>query len=521
MKRNQRRVQTKVNKIFEKYICKLVIIIFLIIHAILICDSLRRTGYNAGGNGYFGEDVFFESDSLITNILLVILFVAVIGLIIFVLSKLFGNETNSNKKILWVVMGLSGIMSLIWVFSLREYPQADQYFICEAAVQMNHGDFSSLQKGGYAAIYQQQLGMITLLRLFFKVFGDMRWLPFQAFNALFVPVIIYGGYQITRIISKNSISAERIYLILSFSFVPMYIYTPYIYGEIMSTAFSILGIWMFLECCCHLTWYKLLALGVSMGIAVQLRENCIIVAVAMILSCILILIRGEWKESFLIALATVMGIGLFWGAIHHGIYAKYIGEEVEGMPATLHIAMGTNDDGVNAGYYNVYNYATFVESDYNAKVADQKAKQKLAEFITFCKENPRYAIDFYARKIEGQWNVPMLQCLPMNGKYNEEAICGVAKAMYFGKISDWSQDFMNIWQQVLYLSAAFLIWKKRKEWNKIEYFILPIIVIGGFLFSILWEAKARYIFIYIVLLIPLAANGLNNFLNVRKKDEME
>lgn len=42
------------------------------------------------------------------------------------------------------------------------------------------------------------------------------------------------------------------------------------------------------------------------------------------------------------------------------------------------------------------------------------------------------------------------------------------------------------------------------------YFVMNIF--GGFLFHMLWEAKARYILGYFVLLLPLAAFGLNEIL---------
>ena len=56
--------------------------------------------------------------------------------------------------------------------------------------------------------------------------------------------------------------------------------------------------------------------------------------------------------------------------------------------------------------------------------------------------------------------------------------------------------------------------------NKIsdESLLLLILLIGGFLFYILWEAKSRYIISYVVSIIPLVAlpidfNGLKNDIN--------
>ena len=41
--------------------------------------------------------------------------------------------------------------------------------------------------------------------------------------------------------------------------------------------------------------------------------------------------------------------------------------------------------------------------------------------------------------------------------------------------------------------------------------VLAYTIFGGFLFSMLWEAKARYILPYLIYGLPLAAIGLKSF----------
>ena len=56
------------------------------------------------------------------------------------------------------------------------------------------------------------------------------------------------------------------------------------------------------------------------------------------------------------------------------------------------------------------------------------------------------------------------------------------------------------------------------EWDKIDVYkrqeqylfcVLALLLIGGFLFQLLWEAKSRYIYYYMVLLLPLATLGIS------------
>lgn len=52
--------------------------------------------------------------------------------------------------------------------------------------------------------------------------------------------------------------------------------------------------------------------------------------------------------------------------------------------------------------------------------------------------------------------------------------------------------------------------------------ILPVMIIGGFLFSMIWEAKARYILPYYIAMFPMAVIGYQQFLpklNVKLKKQ--
>ena len=62
--------------------------------------------------------------------------------------------------------------------------------VFDYANALNDGDFNGIWKGRYLARYSQQLGLTTLLRGFFLIFGRGNYLSFQYFNACMLPVII-------------------------------------------------------------------------------------------------------------------------------------------------------------------------------------------------------------------------------------------------------------------------------------------------------------------------------------------
>ena len=50
--------------------------------------------------------------------------------------------------------------------------------------------------------------------------------------------------------------------------------------------------------------------------------------------------------------------------------------------------------------------------------------------------------------------------------------------------------------------------KSFKKRNDPVQILLPVLVLGGFLYHMLFEAKSQYIFVYAFFLMPLAAQGL-------------
>ena len=71
---------------------------------------------------------------------------------------------------------------------------------------------------------------------------------------------------------------------------------------------------------------------------------------------------------------------------------------------------------------------------------------------------------------------------------------------------------MNLYQLLIYGGVlAFTLAAARRR-LPLESYLLLIAVFGGFLFSVLWEAKARYVFPYFLMMTPYAAIGISALL---------
>ena len=178
------------------------------------------------------------------------------------------------------------------------------------------------------------------------------------------------------------------------------------------------------------------------------------------------------------------------------------------MPSTLWIAMGMQDSDGLCGWTNYYNVATYDASGHDAKLASQMALDDIKERLDFFAGNPREAASFYRQKFESQWSCPMYQSVQMNSRIEGQPVKIADRILNFGRIYRYIRAFADVHQSTIYLFAfAGLIVMLLKK-KGIENYILYVAVVGGMLFSLLWEAKARYCFPYYVFMQSAAAIGL-------------
>ena len=443
-------------------------------------------------------------DSLIGNLFYVVIILLVAGL-------WYHFAKRSNKKVnMDIIATMVSILVLLfgiyWVGATNTTVQADQYIICHLAEAFEFGDFSGLNQDEYLGSYPQQLGIITFLRLLYKMFGEEHYKAFQYFNALMASVFVLSGYHVVKHLSKDSKLAEAFYLILMILCVPFYCYIPFVYGEISSTALVMLAGWLYLSCLERFSWPKVIFMSFVMGAAIQFRKNTLIFLIAFVIVSIVKLLQKPDKHVLISIGGILLSVILFQSAINY-TYKDVTPEGNNEIPAILFVVMGTNEDNGMAGWHNFYEMWTFAEYNYHVEAATAIGLRDLKVFLLKCLDDPAYAVDFYYRKISSQWNVPMYQCLAMNNKIAGEQ-SPLAESVYFGSLREFAEAEMNIYQIMVYGGVLGLLLLIRKKWCHIENYLLLIGIFGGFLFSIIWEAKSRYVFPYFIMMIPYAAVGI-------------
>lgn len=478
----------------------------LVMFAILFYYSFGMTWKNSAVMNE--EMVYFHPDSLLGNALCTGCGI----LIIYIVCRIYDGLSDwlDTTKLAYLVCLCAALFGIYWIKAVNTSPIADQEIVCNLASAFNQGDVSSFEKGEYAGRNRHQLGLITIMRVVFFMFGDGNYRAFQYFSALLLPLIIFSGFKIVKRITRDSRYAEISYLLLILFCVPMYGYVPFVYGEVCSTAFVMLAAWMLTDCLNEFSWMKAVILAAAMGVAVQMRQNTLILCISFLIVVVMkVMDQRKWKTALV---GICMLTGVVGGQITvNAIYSPYIPEDSKATPSILYIVMGTGFDDNDAGWYNEYNDEIYKAYDYDPEAAAGQGYEDLRAFLWECREDPEYARFFYFKKLNTQWNAPMYQFISMNSNFAGEKST-FAEAVYYGGLRELLEKYMNIYQLLVYGGVLILMVIKRKAWVKIENHALLIGIFGGFLFSLMWEAKTRYVFPYFIMMLPYAAGGIAEIL---------
>lgn len=437
-------------------------------------------------------------------------------ILIYCIKKIDKLLNDKLVKIAAVVISvIITFFGFVWFRLTESYSIADQFMILETAqsVAKNMFDtFSTGDAGNYFSMYPHQLGLVHIYSFLFKFFNNTHSDVLQYSQAIFTGLTFFIGFKITDELFQKKI-VNIYYLLIMSSCFPLFFYSIYIYGEsigVTAIFFNIYAMIKLLKNKEERTWKKMLwyvTAIFSFTIAYNVRSGLVVVWVAFAILAILQLLKN-WKHwmPFLIVMLTLIS-ALCMQSIVKNYYVDKTGLEFnKGMSPWCWLSMGMQDSGREPGEYtglNVYIYnLSEGDKEQQKELSQTFMKQQAETFI----ENPEYLIQFYKRKAFNQWNEPSYGCYTMTRFYIDPP--AIVSSLYFGKIHNILYEFMNQIQSMNYLMilVAMLYLLLRK--HELYQYTIGIILIGGFLFSLIWEAKSRYVFPYIVISIPYVAYGL-------------
>lgn len=488
----------------------------LIVYGFLSVTSFFMTAYF---DMDYLETTYYKRDSVFLHFLITACFL----FLLYWAERKEILERISEKRLCILLLCYAAAFSGIWSVISHSIPTGDQAKVIDCAADFVRGEYYYLSPGKYLQIYPQQLGYVAFLELLFHIFEPSSYTAIEIINICFICAEFYMLYKITGLVFENK-KLTNLVLLLLFGFLPYLCFSTFIYGDLLGAPFALAAVYGYIR----FVKEKKLSFGIlailCLGISVLMKQNNLIVVVAVSLY---LLLKGlEQRKNgmsfgnlcFLMIVLSLLSVSVFDMAVKKQ-YEIRSGYEMEGGASPLmHIAMGMQEGEMAEGWYNGYILSSFWDCDEDFQKSADAAAQDIRDSFNNFISHPAYALKFYYRKIVSQWNNPTYECLWISHfeKVHDAPLSTIVQSIYEGKLHRIFLNFTNEYQWLLFAGAWIGMYSYRKKYT-LEQLFLALIVLGGFFFHILWEAKSRYVLFYVILMVPYAAVGYRQlmiFLNM-------
>lgn len=512
-------MHTKGSKVIEKILILVVVILGLISSLYLLYYNLR---YSYAMDLKYNQETFEYGDLIWLHVLSLVLFCFVVLVVCrsCVKREYIGSHKRRNGSLI-VFAGIMFLISLLWIFGIKNSPANDQGWVLDMISELEKGNYDVLLPHGYLGAVQFQIGLATVFWFIFKLFNNFNYQIIQVVNASCVFwLVIFNGWYIRKLTSKSYV--ETVYKVLAIACIPLYVYSAFVYGEMISITVGMVMVWLVYQYIQTDRMILIIPIGVCAVLGTMTRGNywVLIISISIMLGWYAVS-RKKWKYGIL--LVSIILLPILQKEIMISSYEYKAGFEMEaGMSKELWIAMGMQENGdVANGWYNGYNFKTYNEVGQDSEAASQLAKAYIRDRSEMFKNGAADWKTFYKEKFLSQWNEPTYECFSAT----DRVITGktpLAESIYSGTIHWYIEEFLNQYQLIIY--AGFLLYIVFSYLKKAPFlnYLIPIYVIGGMLFSALWEASSRYVFPYFVFMIPCAAYGWTSLCTMflEKKDRI-
>lgn len=440
------------------------------------------------------------------------------GAILLVLCRGVVYCVEKLPRIWHVVGGMVLFVSAVsfsawWIVNSANMPQSDAKAVYDIACRAKEHDLLPIAPtGSYMSLWPFQSGLVMFMETILRLIPNADEMTIQWMYLPFMALSLISGYMVVKKMFP-SIMTRVIWCILMFLCFPYYFFINNMYGDVPGIALTLFTMWMLLEYTDKPVWVKLVFAGMGLAVAVAVRKNTMIFCIACILVFgVQLLVYRKKQYLFVILLVLVSSAA---GAVLPGKVYEYRAKNTmgEGVPAIAYIAMGLQwSEGRSPGAWNGYHSDLFMECGYDSDLTAEISLESVEDSLEYMVKHPMYMTQFFYYKLVYQWAREDYGCLYATLDFYDNRT-SAAWDIYQGKAKDRYIDIMAIHQSVVYIGAVgFCIlgavrWKKKEDYN-IQNLIPLVAFIGGFLFSIIWEASSRAVMAYFVLIIPYAADGV-------------
>lgn len=461
---------------------------------------------------FMQSNVFYSQNHLIS-----LLFIIPIFIIFYNLFKIKRKIQNISLKKTIIFLILYYIIVSILQFIVLKYlsvnPNWDFGVVFDSAVNYaNNGIRANATYPEYFQYFPNNIMLFIIEVIFIKIgnlFGIKAIISCCIMNILFIDLALLLLFLVLRKKYDNMIGI--IGLIISFFFIPLFLYTPIFYSDTISLFIPLLILLLYLYVDDNKKNYIIFAcLGFILFLGWQIKISSIFILIAILFDYILNHKKIILNLLLMISVFIILTV-LFKTLIVNNKRFEFQQNEYGSYPFTHWIMMGVEDiEKDNSGRNSFGGYSS---EDYD-----------LSRKFTTGKEAMLFNINEYLNRVNKMGII----------KYSEflirKSVNVWTDGYYFAdtKLSlkprnsdNIIRNFMfqnektkflmiNLTQSVQYVFILFLIigsiFKLKDDNYKFDY--LRLTILGLFVFFLFWEARSRYIFNYIPIFILIIIEGV-------------
>ena len=492
----------KISMKFLKYSMGMIVCFFTIMSFLFS----QRLGQEDLGEFLNGAPIYEVKDNILFHIGGIIVVVSIFCLI----DKLCRtkNIQDFKLKVYQIVVAFLCTFIAFGIYAGgQRTPIDDQIQVIGAAQLFNEGNYTNLMAGGYVNMYPHQLGYISYLKIIFKLFGNGNYFAVQTINCIFIGGISYGISLIINMLTKK-VSCRIIGTLSTLVLFPVYMMNSWVYGDVPCLFFCLMLVYYYFRFCKNPTWKNSVFMLVFSVLSVVFRKNSLIILIALFVVSVIQFIKSRHGRLLLVVgMTCVIPILCTRGISTY--YEQVSGYEIEGgIPSMAWITMGSIEGHRKPGWFNNYCATVYANTQYDRELSAQIAQKDFIEQMKQYIDNPAKTISFYKRKICTQWNDPFYGTSHMLKV--DEGVDATGLTKYLLQNMNVLRDILSVMQFILYC-GFFLYLMFCLEKGEFYHCVITVIIFGGFLFSILWEANSRYVVPYCVMMVPLAVLGWAQF----------
>lgn len=477
--------------------------------AALLCYTALTATSRIDPLRYEAQHIQSVQDNLLFNIVLTLGACAVIRI-----AFLLPMGRRMARGATCAMLLLTAVIGIIWVMQAKAVPMSDAGILYQSAVNIIRGDTAALidptaYEHFYFVRFPFQFGFLSYMECMVRLFGEAGALiAVQIANVLML-VSAYLAIVLTtqRLFTDYKVTLLTA-LLLTACCQPLLACT-WMYGVIPAfcgAAWGILFAVKYMQCGKRSSLCMVAALC---AVAVYMKPNAWIPVAAIGIALVLRAVRAR-RWQYALAAVLIVAVCIPLPKVAQARYEARIGTSFgKGYPMSSWMAMGMQESSMASGWYNGYSGEMYQTYGDDTQACHARAMADIADRAAVFAAEPAYARYFYEDKLSSQWNEPTFMSVWVSMVCKPYGARGaVAEAMYdFDGLGGRFAWLMNLYLQLLYVGFLFAIVRLLHRRTQ-EQLIYPLVIVGGILFHILFEANAKYALSYIALFCPLAAYGI-------------